>query len=208
VPFGKLADYARVNGQRYQGLYMSQRVSSLKETLERISQGRKAATLDPRQTVDLPEFTGYAKRRVQPLQPLKFADWRLKVYGVNAKGRSLDPALVEVARLAALDILPQPGVSPPERYGLGFMIIHAAIAVDFVVICWWGAQNELFLRVLTGPPGRPQQLRQHSNMDGPLGCVWDLGVIWSEREAWTKFMMRAEGADIEGYLGATQNGEI
>jgi ribosomal protein S18 acetylase RimI-like enzyme len=36
-PFGKLSDYARVNGRRYQGLYMSQTVASLKETLERIS---------------------------------------------------------------------------------------------------------------------------------------------------------------------------
>ncbi len=208
APFGKLTDYARVSGRRYQGLYMSQRVSSLKETLERISQGRMGTTLNPRQTVEIPEFTGYVKRQVRTLQPLEVADWRLKVYGVNARSRNLDPSLIEVARLMAQDILPQPGVSPPERYGLGFMIVHAAIDVDFVVICWWGAQNELFLRVLTGPPGRPQQLRQHSNMDGPLGCVWDLGVIWAEREAWTKHMMRATGADIEGYLSATQNGEI
>jgi L-amino acid N-acyltransferase YncA len=35
--FGRLPDYARVNGRRYHGLYMSQTVSSLKENLERIS---------------------------------------------------------------------------------------------------------------------------------------------------------------------------
>jgi len=208
VPFGKLPDYARVNGHRYQGLYMSQRVTTLKENLERISQGRKGATLSPSETVSLPAFAAYAKRRVQPLRPFEFSGWRLKVYGVNVEGRSVDQALVESARLAAQELLPQPAVSPPDRYGLGFMIVHAANEVDFVVICWWGAQNELLLRVLTAPAGKPQQLRQHSNMDGPIGCVWDLGVIWGERETWTRHIMSAEGPDVEGYLNALQDGEI
>ena len=208
VPFGKLADYARVNGRRYQGLYMSQKTSSLKEHLERISNGRKGATLSPREAVAFPTFTSYAKRRVQPLRPFEFAGWRLKVYGVNVEGRSVDHSLIEFARIAAQDLLPQPAVAPPDRYGLGFMIVHAATDVDFVVICWWGAQNELLLRVFTAPAGEPQELRQHSNMDGPIGCVWDLGVIWGEREAWTKHIMRADGPDVEGYLGALQEGEI
>ena len=34
-------------------------------------------------------------------------------------------------------------------------------------------------------------------MDGPIGCVWDLGVICAEREAWTKYMMRVGGPDVE-----------
>jgi hypothetical protein len=208
VPFGKLADYARVNGRRYQGLYMSQKTSSLKEHLERISHGRKEATLSPRETVTFPTFTGYAKRQVQPLRPFEFAGWRLKVYGVNVEGRNVDHSLIEFARIAAQDLLPQPAVAPPDRYGLGFMIVHAATDVDFVVICWWGAQNELLLRVLTAPAGEPQQLRQHSNMDGPIGCVWDLGVIWGEREAWTQHIMRADGPDVEGYLSDLQEGEI
>jgi hypothetical protein len=88
------------------------------------------------------------------------------------------------------------------------MIVHAANDVDFVVVCWWGAQNELLLRVLTAPAGQPHRLSQHSNMDGPIGCVWDLGVIWAEREAWTEHIMRPEGPDVEGYLAAVQDGEI
>lgn len=207
VPFGRLTDYARVNGRRYQGLYMSQKTSSLKEHLERISQGRRATTLSPSEALSFPSFTSYAKRRVQPLRPFEFARWRLKVYGVNVEGRNVDHSLIEFARIAAQDLLPQPAVAPPDRYGLGFMIVHAANDVDFVVICWWGAQNELLLRVLTAPAGQPEQLRQHSNMDGPIGCVWDLGVIWGERESWTRHIMRAE-PDVEGYLNDLQDGEI
>ncbi len=207
VPFGRLTDYARVNGRRYQGLFMSQKTSSLKEHLERISQGRRATTLSPSEAVGFPSFNEYAKRRVQPLRPFEFAGWRLKVYGVNVEGRNVDHSLIESARNAAQDLLPQPATAPPDRYGLGFMIVHAANDVDFVVICWWGAQNELLLRVLTAPAGQPEQLRQHLNTDGPIGCVWDLGVIWGERESWTKHIMRPE-PDVDGYLNDLQDGEI
>src|SRR5262249_21392384 len=55
VPFGKLPDYARVNGHRYDGLYMSQSIASLKENLERISQGRKSPTLAPRGNINVAE---------------------------------------------------------------------------------------------------------------------------------------------------------
>ena len=96
VPFGKLPDYARVNSRRYQGLYMSQTVSSLKENLERISRGRKVPTLSAREKRCIyPEFIPFKQRRVQPLAMLEFADWRLKVYGINVEGRNLDDALVE-----------------------------------------------------------------------------------------------------------------
>jgi hypothetical protein len=187
---------------------MSQRVSSLKENLERIARGRKGPTLSARETAAVPEFIPFKQRRVQTLPLLDFAGWRLKVYGLNVADRKLDDALVEAARNAAQNLLPQPAVSLPDRYGLGFMIVHVANKVDFVVVCWWGAQNELLLRVLTAPAGQPHRLCQHSNLDGPIGCVWDLGVICAEREAWTRYMMRAAGPDVEGYLNAIQDGEV
>ena len=57
------------------------------------------------------------------------------------------------------------------------MIVHAANDVDFVVVCWWGAQNELLLRVLTAPAAQPRRLCQHSNMDGPMVAVWGAGLF-------------------------------
>lgn len=208
VPFGKLPDYARVNGHRYDGLYMSQSLTSLKENLERISQGRKSPTLAPRGNAAVAEFIPYKQRRVESLSLFQFAGWRMKVYGINVEGRKVDDALVQAAQSAAQSLLPQPAVSVPDRYGLGFMIVHAANDVDFVVVCWWGAQNELLLRVLTAPAAQPHRLSEHSNLDGPIGCVWDLGVICTERDAWTRYMMRSGGPDIDGYLNALQDGEV
>jgi hypothetical protein len=187
---------------------MSQSISSLKENLERISQGRKGPTLAPRGNINVAEFIPYKQRRVQSLPLFQFAGWRMKVYGINVEGRNLDGSLIQAAQSAAQSLLPQPAVSVPDRYGLGFMIVHAANDVDFVVVCWWGAQNELLLRVLTAPAAQPHRLSEHSNMDGPIGCVWDLGVICADRDAWTKYVMGTDGPDIEGYLNAIQDGEV
>jgi L-amino acid N-acyltransferase YncA len=209
VPFGRMPDYARVNGQRYHGLYMSQTVAALKQTVEakakgRRQQGQHTGELQP----IIPPVAPYRKRYVRPLPPLEFADWQLKVYGITTNGASLDQSLVKAARAMAQEILPDPGVYPPHRYGKGFLIIHAGVDADFVEVCWWGMQNELNMRVLTSPPGQTQCLRERANTDGSIGCVWDLAVVWAEREAWTKHVMREEGADFAAYLAATIEGEI
>lgn len=218
VPFGCLEDYARVGGHSYRGLYMSQTVGSLKRQVERLKQRAKAsappagsngaATAAAVAAPAAQSFNDYRKRRVRTLAPFEFDDWRLKVHGVSAGDDELSHTFVNAAREAARAILPRPGVRPPDRYGLGFLVVHAGFDADFVVVCWWGAQNELFLRVLTSPPGRPQLLRERTNREGSVACVWDLAVIWHEREAWARHVMRSGGADVDAYLAATLDAEV
>lgn len=209
VPFGRMPDYARVNGHRYHGLYMSQTVAALKQTVEAKAKGRRQQEQHTGELrMAIPPFAPYRKRRVRPLALLQFADWHLKVYGITTDGGHLDQSLVKAACAAAQQILPDPGVYPPHRYGKGFLIIHAGLDADFVEVCWWGMQNELNMRVLTSPPGQTQYLRERTNTDGSIACTWDLAVVWAEREAWTKHVMREEGADFAAYLDATIEGEI
>lgn len=210
VPFGKLSDYARVNGRRYEGLYMSQTVASLKQHVERLTEGRRGANGRKSDAAGRGENfpAAYQPRNVRTLAPLRIGDWQMKFHAISAGEDGPGPALIEAAQAAAQRILPRPAVIPPQRYGLGFLIVHAGLDADFVLVCWWGSQNELHLRVLTSPPGQPQHLRERSNLDGSIACVWDLAVIWSEREAWAKYMMCGEQADAQGYLAAALDGKI
>ena len=205
VPFGKMPDYARVGGRRYQGLYMSQTVASLKEHVARLLKGGKSAASGPLERMPLiagPE-TAYRPHPVQSLPLLGFQNWRLKVYGVTAEGVSLEPALISAAQMAAQSILSQQPVSPPPAYGVGFVIVHAAPVEDRVLVCWWGKGNELFMRNLSCPAGKPQYLRGSSNHEGSVACVWSLGIIGAEREHWIKHAMRPDGMDLDSYLFAT-----
>lgn len=208
IPFGHMPDYARVNGRCYHGLFMSQTVASLRQNLEEKARGRERAAAPGGGASQPDVFSPYSKRRVRPLPLLEFEDWRLKVYGVTAEGRRLDAALVNAARDAARRLLPKPGVAAPLRYGAGFVIAHAGLDANFVVIGWWGAQNELSLRVLTSPPGQTRCLEERTNAEGSVACVWDMAILWAEREAWVTHVLRPGGADFEGYLTATLEGEI
>lgn len=205
VPFGKMPDYARVGGRRYQGLYMSQTVASLKEHVARLLKGGKSAgsgALERMPFTAGPE-TAYRPRPVQSLPMLDFSNWRLKVYGVTAEGMSLEPALISAAHMAAQSLLSQQPISPPQPYSVGFIIVHAAPVEDTVLLCWWGKGNELFMRTLSCPTGKPQYLRERSNREGAVACVWSLGVIGTERELWIKHAMQPDGMDLDSYLFAT-----
>jgi predicted GNAT family N-acyltransferase len=208
VPFGRLPDYARVNGRHYQGLYMSQTVTSLRRNVEEKIRGRRQQPEADGAARALPAFASYRKRRVRALPLFSFEGWRLKVYGLTAEGRHVDPSLVNAAREAARRLLPRPGVAAPHRYGAGFLIAHAGADADFVVVGWWGMQNELSLRVLTSPPGQTRCLEERSNLEGSVACVWDMAVVWAERQAWVEHVMCADGPDFDAYLAATLEGEI
>lgn len=206
VPFGKMPDYARVGGRRYQGLYMSQTVASLKQHILRIHNKRQAAGGNGRVTAAetaAEAATAYRPRHVQSLPLHEFGDWRMKVYGIEAEGMSLDPKLVSTAQMMAQLALPETGVAPPHRYGVGFIVVHAAPVEDTVMVCWWGGRQELFMRVFACPSGQPQYLKERSNREGSIACAWSLGVIAAEREHWIKHALHPDGADFDNYLFAS-----
>jgi L-amino acid N-acyltransferase YncA len=209
VPFGKMPDYARVEGWRYYGLYMSQTVSALRHQLDRIRLKRSGAPACVRvgETEPASAMPSSLPRSARTLPALEFADWRLKVYGINAEGAALGPDLIDAASAAAARILPQPGYMPPHRHGVGFVLVNAGVLTDTALIGWWGLDNELFVRCLSAPHGDAGKLSQHSNMDGPVACVWSLDLIAHEREAWVKHVMRPEGADFDAYLLASKGCE-
>lgn len=210
VPFGKMPDYARVDGRRYYGLYMSQTVTALRRQLAhiRLKQGRASGALvAPAAAPAVGAPSASAPRSLRTLPSVEFADWRLKVYGLCAEGAALGPELVDAAASAASRILPQPGYAPPQRYGIGFVIVHAAPASDTVLVGWWGLDNELFLRCLTAPHAQPEKLSQRSNMDGPVADVWSLDLLAHERDAWLKHVVGADSPDFDGYLLATKGCE-
>lgn len=203
VPFGKMPDYARVGGRRYQGLYMSQTVASLKEHVARLRRGGKSAASGALRmpSADAAE-TAYLPQPVQSLPMLDFSNWRMKVYGVTAEGASLEPALIDAAHMAAQSILSHQ-TAATQTHGVGFVIVRAAPVEDAVHVCWWGRGNELFMRSLSCPAGKPQYLRESSSREGSVACVWSLGVIGAERELWIKHAMQRDGMDLNSYLFAT-----
>lgn len=127
-------------------------------------------------------------------------DWRLKLYSVLYGPGPLDwdafaPGLAQAERA-----LPQPAVAA-GRPGVGLLIAHQGRTGNYAVLAWWDRENELPLRVFLSPDGRAQSWRPAEG--GESICVWDLEILWAEREAYVATVMHPAGGGPAGYLART-----
>ncbi len=143
--------------------------------------------------------------RYEP-RPLTFlgiqqvAGFRIKRYGIRYGDRSIDTGRFDAGWELVPTLLPQPAVTP-DRPGVGFAILHQGRTGDYLILSWWDQQNELptliFVRDDNG--WRPAQ-------GGESFCVWDLRVIWWEREAYVNTVLAGRGNAVELYLGMAVEG--
>ena len=86
------------------------------------------------------------------------------------------------------------------RPGVGFVIAHQGQTANYTVLAWWDRENELPLRVFVdeaknGDGWRPNEADESV-------CVWDLEILWKERQAYVDHVLRPGGGSVEGYLEA------
>ena len=123
-------------------------------------------------------------------------DHTFKVYSIHYGDAPPDRARFNSAWELIAESIPSADVAS-GRPGAGFVILHQGATGDYCVLCWWDNENELPTRVFVrGDDGfRPAK-------GGESFCVWDLRVIWSEREAYVATVLAGHDGGIEEYLAA------
>ena len=144
-------------------------------------------------------FRPYAPRPVQFAGLAEPSGYRLKQYAIVYSEPFRDANFAEGSRLVFAE-LPTPAVTA-ERPGVGFVIAHQGNGADYVVLGWWDRENELPLKVLVRPQSPNGQWRPARG--GESVCVWDLEVIWFERQAYVQTVIG--NGDAEGYLAMRLN---
>ena len=139
----------------------------------------------------------FAPRRIEFHGLRSVAGWRLKLYSVVYGEPALDWDALSPGIALAEAVLPQPAVTP-TRPGVGFLIAHQGRGCNYVVLGWWDRENELPLRIFVSPDARPQSWRPNQSTESV--CVWDLEIVWAEREAYVATVLHRDGCDVEGYL--------
>ena len=122
--------------------------------------------------------------------------WTLKVYSIVYGDAPLDWAGFEHGIRGAELALPDPDLDA-GRPGLGVLIAHQGRTGDYVVLGWWNSENELPLEIWVRRDRTDPWRRAES---GESACVWDLEVLWEERQAWIRAMLSADGGGSEAYL--------
>ncbi|MFO0937348.1 MAG: hypothetical protein U0798_12630 [Gemmataceae bacterium] len=123
-----------------------------------------------------------------------FQGYEMKRYSITYGERAFAIGEFEAGLKLASTAMPQPAVTA-ERPGVGFLILHQGKTGHYLIACWWDHENELPTRVfVTDQNGwRPAQ--------GESFCVWDLDVMWREREAYVSTLL--QGKSVEEYLKCT-----
>lgn len=128
----------------------------------------------------------YKARRIDPLPQLSVDGWVLKQYSVCHAGQTFDDTRFSGGVTHAVAALPRPARTT-ERPGVGFVILHQGNGIDYTVLAWWDRENELPLRVFVcDRPGANEWRRAR---DSESVCVWDLQIIWAEREAYVQTIL-------------------
>jgi hypothetical protein len=141
----------------------------------------------------------------------ELSGWQVKLYGIARQGEQPRPELLQAAIQTASQTLPSPARQlagdGPDRYGLGFCIVHDASDYCFVLCDWWAGENEIHQRMFSAPLNAPDALAPHPTE--AIGCVWELAVTDFERRAWLRHVLANPGGpDETAYLHATFTGEV
>ena len=146
----------------------------------------------------------YSPRTVRFHQILGLDGWRLKLYSISFDGSDVDWADFDGGLTLVRSALPEPaaGVGRP---GVGFVIAHHGEGIDYAVVSWWDRENELPTRVFARSDDDGKGWRQAGGNES--FCVWDLEVIWAEREAYIETYLSGDPPDAAGYL-ARHVGEV
>lgn len=128
----------------------------------------------------------YEPRRIDPLPRLSTNGWTLKRYSVCHAGQTFDERRFSGGVDLALTALPRVSKTV-ERPGVGFLIQHQGKGIDYTVLAWWDRENELPLRVFVCDMPGSSDWRPARESESV--CVWDLQVIWAEREAYVRTVL-------------------
>lgn len=131
----------------------------------------------------------------QPRKTWAITDWQdaqqIKLYAISADGQPFDLQPFQ-QRLAAVKA--QRGLD--WKTLPAFAIFHRGAGMLYLVLCWWGNHNELFNSVSV--------LTQQGWLEDPQRysfCLYDLEVIWFERQAFVQHLYHAQ-PDLAAYRAA------
>lgn len=141
----------------------------------------------------------YRAREVRWLSLGDVFGYAVKTYSINVVPEPVDARRFQGFVPLMLGVLPTPAQAD-GRVGVAIAILHQGRGVDYAVLAWWDRENELPLRVFVSEGGKDDW---RPARDSESICVWDLEVLWRERELYVQHVMSAAGeAGVSRYRDA------
>ena len=95
---------------------------------------------------------------------------------------------------------------------LGFVILHrCGESFYFLLVSTWRNENELWEAVYAKASATEADFKLFTFDSSQHGtfCVWELGVVWHEQQAWKRFLLSKRGPeDVALYLDDRCEGPV
>lgn len=150
--------------------------------------------------------TKYRPRSVRFIEIFQYHDWRIKIYSISMHTDKVAMDKVQLAKLNMETWLAKSEWIDLANYKIATLILHECKEGCFAIVNWWVDENMLqhFVYLLNDK----NEFELYSQ-NGIVTCVWEMAILWHERNAWVKHvMMNPESPDFKAYLNEQLNQEI
>ena len=155
----------------------------------------------------VPDGYVYRQKCVTPREDLSLPNAYFKWYDLYPPEDEITPAQRAESRAFV--------AAEAQRLGLaqelGFVILHRAGPYLLLMIMTWRNTNEIWESVYAKQAAqeRPYQLTEFAQTHRGTFCVWELGPVWHERQAWTRFIQSQRDDEAKRtYIGDRFSGLV
>ncbi|HEV7488403.1 MAG TPA: hypothetical protein VGQ65_22230 [Thermoanaerobaculia bacterium] len=137
-------------------------------------------------TFNVPDTYKHYPKRITPNDDLLLGGARLKWYDIHRAESRISDAVQKEAR----DFLRNDSDLAIDG-DLGFVILHrCGDSFFFLIVCTWRNANELWETTYAKDGDAPFALFPKERHK-PVFCVWELGAVIHEQQAWTNYLYSA-----------------
>lgn len=142
----------------------------------------------------------YKSRVIRFIELYRYNDWTIKTYSICKNKEMVDKSILELAKSNIKKWLKNAGNYPLNTYNIATLILHECKEGCFAIINWWIDENMLQTHVYLLEKNKPKLFKKYSHK-GIFTCVWELEVLWFERNNWIKYVLQnASTPDYKSYL--------
>ncbi len=143
-------------------------------------------------------------------RPIRFLEyttvnhWTIKIYTITDKKEFTDTRYIDKAKNQLSHWLCLSQQTLLENYKIATLILHECKEGCFAIINWWLDENMLQHFVFLAK-NSTDNFSAYSSIHGITTCIWELEILWFERNAWVELVLKNNNQNFDAYLYAQLN---
>jgi hypothetical protein len=147
-------------------------------------------------------MTKYTKRPIRFLEVHRVNDWRVKIYSISNRSEVVSKENLAYGKANIENWLKNSSLTNLKNYKIATLMLHEGKEGCFAILNWWIDESMIQQFIYLADKSNPSEFRIYSGT-GIITCVWELSVIWFERNAWVEHvLLKSENPDFEAYLNS------